>query len=212
MYRHQLRLLRPRRTQLLAVCARLTRPVLIVGLCVVLLAVGCGPRPSDSADSFAWTTDLPNLAGPVGVANTAQFELRLQAQDGARANRPITLGASLRYVGPKESIEIWASGIGPVSYSFKQADGAIRIEGVSPGDCRPFQMERGQVYWLPYEKSGSFDPSGPSASFYADFFSGEELTFPAGTWVVEGRMDLSIGTCEGENVAAVASLPLTVLP
>lgn len=178
----------------------------------VFLAVGCGPRPSASDGGFAWTTDVPLLAGPVGVANTDQFEFGLRAQDDARANRPITLGSTLRYVGPKERVEIWASGIGPVSYSFKLADGALRLEGVSTGDCRPFQMERNQVYWLPYEKSGSFDPSGPSASFYADFFSGDELKLPAGLWAVDGRLHLTIESCFGERTDTTATLQLTVLP
>lgn len=198
--------------RLLAACARRCRPVLIVGLSVVWLAVGCGPRPSASDGAFEWTTDVPLLAGPVGVANTDQFEFGLRAQDDARANRPITLGSTLRYVGPKESVEIWASGIGPVSYSFKLADGAVRLEGVSTADCRPFQMERNQVYWLPYEKSGSFDPSGPSAQFYEDFFSGDELKFPAGLWAVEGRLNLAIESCFGERTDATATMPLTVVP
>ncbi|MEO8436856.1 MAG: hypothetical protein ABI562_00250, partial [Chloroflexota bacterium] len=169
-------------------------------------------QPSASDGVFAWTTDVPHLAGPVGVANTDQFEFGLRAQDDVRAGRPITLGSTLRYVGPKESVEIWASGVGPVSYSFKLADGALRLEGVSTGDCRPFQMKRSQLYWLPYEKSGSFDPSGPSASFYTDFFSGDELKLPAGLWAVEGHLHLTMASCFGESTDATATLPIRVLP
>lgn len=202
-----------RPAQRLAACVRRTSAAPVVLLVMgVFSAVGCGPRPTASASEFVWTTDVPHLAGPVGVANTDQFEFGLHAQNDARADRPITLGSTLRYVGPEETVEIWASGIGPVSYSFKLTDGSLHLEGVSTGDCRPFQMERNQVYWLPYEKSGSFDPSGPSASFYTDFFIGDELKLPAGLWAVEGRLHLTSGSCFGERTDATATLPLTVLP
>jgi hypothetical protein len=163
-------------------------------------------------DLPAWTVDPPPLDGPVAAASAQDFQIRTQVQNGLRARVPIVLGSTISYVGESDSVTIYSSGAGPVTHTINQIDGPLRFEAVSPGDCVPHEMQRDETYWIPYAKSGAFDPAGPNAEEYEAFFNDPNLALGAGEWLIEADLSLAVGDCGGRQVEAVARLQVTVAP
>jgi hypothetical protein len=73
-------------------------------------------------------------------------------------------------------------------------------------------MQRDETYWIPYAKSGAFDPAGPNAAEYEAFFNDPNLALGAGVWLIEADLSLALGDCGGRRVEAVAPLQVTVAP
>jgi hypothetical protein len=160
----------------------------------------------------AWTVDPPPLDGPVAAESAQGFKIRLQVQKELRAGVPIVLGSTISYVGESDSVTIYSSGAGPVTYTITQLDGPLRFEAVSTGDCVPHDMQRDETYWIPYVKSGAFDPAGPNAEEYEAFFNDPNLALSAGMWFIEADLSLAVDDCGGRRVEAVAPLQVTVTP
>jgi hypothetical protein len=158
----------------------------------------------------AWSVDPPPLDGPMVAASAGDFQIRLQVQKEPRAGVPIVLGSTISYVGAADSVTIYSSGAGPVAYTIKQMDGPLKFEAVWPGDCVPHEMQRDEAYWIPYAKSGAFDPGGPNADEYEAFFNDPNLTLKAGEWLIEAHLLLAVDDCGGRNAEALTRLSLTV--
>ena len=171
---------------------------------------GCVDRPV--AEVPAWSTSPPVIDGPVARAADDDFVITFQMPDAARTDEPVALGSTLTYSGPQDAVTIWSSGAGPIAYSVKQMDGPLLFEAVTPGNCVPHDMIRGETYWIPYVKGGAYDPEGPNADAYRKFFSTQDLRLPAGEWSVEARLNISVDECTGRSVEAATSLPLLVSP
>jgi hypothetical protein len=180
---------------------------------VAALLVALSACVRDSVPKLtAWTVDPPPLDGPAAAASAQDFRIRLQVQKELRARQPIALGSTIAYVGEADSMTIYSSGAGPVAYTIKQLDGPLRFEAVSPGDCVPHDLQRDETYWIPYVKSGAFDPTDPNAKEYEAFFNDPNLALGAGNWLFEAHLSLAVGDCGGRKVEAVARLQVTVAP
>jgi hypothetical protein len=93
-----------------------------------------------------------------------------------------------------------------------QVGGDIVIDGGGPADCVSKPITRGQVSRSPFIKAGGFDPTGPNAQFYRDFFAERELLLPAGEWDIRATLNISVVDCREASERAEALVRLIVPP
>ena len=103
-----------------------------------------------------------------------------------RAADVIRIWGTLEYVGDQDAIEIWhacpfmifsISGGGEIDVGWN-------LGGFVSDILASSVLERGRVYHFEYQKSGGFDPSGPMAEFWENFFKEEDLRLPPGEYTV----------------------------
>jgi len=183
------------------------RPIaLLATSIVVLLAAACSAgQPSPSA------APLPTSAS----VSDAAFTLELGAPRTTwHADEPITVTATLTWLGPDASVEVFGSGEGVVSFDLEQTDGPLDVGAAVTADCGPHAMTRGQAATIPFVKSGGYTAEDPVASAKASYLSDPQLRLPAGSYVVRAVLDGWIGTCgaDGTEHRLSVDLPLTVTP
>ena len=169
-----------------------------------LLSLGCAaPEPSPSpADPLPPAEPIEARAGgPDG------FELVLRSEKQVYAvDEPMTVGATLVYRGPLDSIDLFGSGSGPLIFSLEQLDGPIDMQPVLTADCARHTFLRDEVLRKPFAKSGGFSDDEPMAGFWRAFFADRQLRLPAGTWRINASMSLDAGECGGQPVRHGASI------
>jgi hypothetical protein len=177
---------------------------LAIALALAVPALACGsPAPSPSpAESLPSAEPIEaHAGGPDG------FELILRADKQAYAvDEPMTVGATLVYRGPRDSIDGFGSGSGPIMFTLEQLDGPIDTGGAMNSDCARHTFVRDEVVSRPFQKSGGFSDDDPLAGFWRAFYADPQLRLPAGTWRITAATAFDLGDCGGQPVRHSASI------
>ena len=209
----------------LAACAAGGAAVPTAATPVVEVSVPASPSasPTPSATESPHSSEVvpseptgPLLTGSPVSAEDADdnFALRITAdQDRYRAGQPITVSATLTYLGPGEAETLLASGSSLVGYTLEREDPPLAIHSAFTSDCSPYQITRAEPTELPFNKSGGFADDDPHAEFYESYFRSPDLRLPAGTWQIWVGASFATGAdCGSEPHNLSAGVTITVEP
>ena len=118
-----------------------------------------------------------------GIHETDDFILTISSEFGVYSTEePITIWATLEYIGEQDSITIW-HGLPFITFSISDGRDFVTepvvIEVLESTDLLP-----GKVYHFDFQKSGSWSSADPKADFWEGFFGEEELFLPSGNYTV----------------------------
>ena len=117
------------------------------------------------------------------AASANGFEIKLYAdRDYYRKSDAIHIWATLEYQGEGDTVTIW-HGLPYITFSI--TDGAdFNTGGMVATILTSTELRRGEVYRFEFQKSGGYDPAGPDAAFWENFYQEGTLHLPAGTYTV----------------------------
>jgi hypothetical protein len=94
----------------------------------------------------------------------------------------IHIWATLEYIGKGDTIQIWH---GIPYMDFFITDGKeFNLSSISLSVLTSSILEKGEVYHFDYGKSGAWDPNGPDAGFWENFYNEKDLFLPAGEYTI----------------------------
>jgi hypothetical protein len=111
------------------------------------------------------------------------FEMNLFSdKEVYKTTDTIQIWATLEYTGNNDTIKIWH---GIPYMSFVITDGKnFTTGGMSQTILTSSILEKGEIYYFDYKKSGAWDPANPDASFWENFYNEKDLFLPAGEYTV----------------------------
>jgi hypothetical protein len=152
------------------------------------------------------------IGADTDVTSAGTFNMQLTAPRATFVAGEVIDGivAELTYDGPAETVAV--AGVGQLIPGFRteMVDGPYATGPGWDEPCVPDVIARGVPVTQPYQKNGGWDPQGPFADFYADFFAEPELRLPAGRWRITAYSEFFLGECGGEIVRLQASVELDV--
>jgi hypothetical protein len=155
----------------------------------------------------------PEEGGPVTARDAdGPWQLALTLpRSQVRAGEAITGLAELSLTDESER-GIFASGAGPLAFTFAEVDGPRRMEAGWDSDCASFILGPTEPITSGLVKSGAWSSDDPHAGFYREFVRGPEVRLPAGTWEISARASFSEGACGGPTHDLTATERVTVTP
>lgn len=110
----------------------------------------------------------------------------------------IKLYSTIEYIGKNESIRIWS---GEPYFHYRIHDGSKYINSDIVLDIlKETVLEKGEVYTIPFAKSGGFTQEDPDAKFREKYFSEKELRLPAGDYTFTAVTDFCLDMDQKEKV------------
>ena len=128
---------------------------------------------------------------PVFLAEDENFRVRTYInQLILEENREITLYSTIEYIGSKDAITIWS---GEPYFNYTIFDGQEYFsQGVTLSVLKATQLKKGEVYTLPFAKSGGFSQDDPKAEFWQQFYAEKELRLPKGDYTFRAYTDFAL--------------------
>lgn len=120
----------------------------------------------------------------------------------------ISLYSTIEYIGPKDSVEIWSGD--PYFQHMIYKNGEIFNGGFTEQILKKTELEKGEIYTIPFSKNGGFDENDPDAEFWRDFYSEEELRLPRGEYIFSAITDFTLDKEQKERVALKTEFPVAV--
>jgi hypothetical protein len=165
---------------------------------VAMLVAGCGA---------AVPSTLPLSA--TAAADTYRLDLIVDKAIW-RAGDLITGTSTLTNTGSASTV-VYGSGMGLVSFEFREAGGSRELGNVMTADCGGHDLPPGSPVTTRLYANGAASSEGADAWIgSANDPSGARL--PAGTWDVIVRASFTEGACGGSRVLVAATARVTVLP
>ena len=150
---------------------------------------------------------------PVSSAHHGPFVLEFEASASSYvANEPVSAVARLSYEGADSIAKLSGTGSGAILFNIEQLDGDLDQSAFQHDNCKPYELSADQPIEIPFRKSGAFDPNGPRAAFWSDFFAEPELRLPAGRYRLTAFVPLSVGVgCPNPPLDLRASIEIDVV-
>ena len=99
----------------------------------------------------------------------------------------IKMYSTIEYIGKNESIKIWS---GEPYFHHLIHDGDKYINsGIVQDVLKETVLKKGEVYTIPFAKSGGFTQEDPDVKFWEKYFSEKELRLPAGDYTFTAVTD-----------------------
>jgi hypothetical protein len=111
----------------------------------------------------------------------------------------ISLYSTIEYIGEKDSIDVWSGD--PYFQHVIYKNGEIFSGGFTEQILKKTELEKGEIYTIPFSKNGGFDENDPDAEFWRDFYSEKELRLPPGEYVFSAITDFTLDEAQKERVA-----------
>lgn len=92
----------------------------------------------------------------------------------------ISLYSTIEYIGDKDSIDIWSGE--PYFHHMIYKNGEVISGGLTLDILQKTELKKGEIYTIPFSKSGGFSEDDPDADFWRDFYSEETLKLPKGEY------------------------------
>lgn len=155
-------------------------------LVVLLLAAIAFLVVSNAGNDAPVASHAPDdgSGAPIGMARDGGFALTLRAaKRNYTPGEPITVLATLTYLGNQPSIEIHTDSTGPIMFGIREkVFGAIDVGGLSLLMCKTTTLRPNQPLIEPFKKGGGFDGENPDADKLKAWLLDKELRLPQGTW------------------------------
>lgn len=110
----------------------------------------------------------------------------------------ISLYTTLEYVGEKISIEIWSGE--PYFHHMIEKDGKIFSGGLTLDVLKKTVLKKGEIYTIPFSKSGGYSEDDPDADFWRSFYSEKALKLPKGEYTFSAVTSFTLDEAQQEKV------------
>ncbi len=97
-----------------------------------------------------------------------------------KESEEISMYSTIEYIGEKDSITIW-SGEPYFNYTIYNGQEYFN-EGVMLTMLKSTVLTKGEIYTIPFSKSGGFSEDDPKADFWRKYYSEKELKLPKGEY------------------------------
>ncbi len=154
--------------------------VCVLILVTVLMLSGCTQMQAGQA--------LNEGESPAFTARDENFEVKTYIDKlELEENEEIKVYSTIEYIGENDSIKIWS---GEPYFHHMIYDGKKYInDSVVLDVLKETVLKKGEVYTMPFSKSGGFTQEDPDAKFWEQYFSEKELKLPAGDYTFTATTD-----------------------
>ena len=187
--------------------------VLTVAIGAGLAAGGFVAGPSPAASESPAPPAGPNEPVTASVTN-GDYRLTVTSPRWRwGSSEPITVTATLEYLGSAPSVILSGSGAGLIGFGVAQLDGDLHMEPAFTSDCAPHEITPTAPITTPFTKSGGYSPDDPRAAFWEYWFSYPELDLPNGQWQITASATFDVGSdCTATPIQMSVPINLTVAP
>ncbi len=110
----------------------------------------------------------------------------------------ISLYSTIEYIGDKSSITIWSGE--PYFHHMIHKGEEVFSGGLTLDVLQGTELKKGEVYNIPFVKSGGFSEGDEDADFWRIFFAEKELKLPAGEYTFEAVTSFTLDEAQKERV------------
>jgi hypothetical protein len=110
----------------------------------------------------------------------------------------INMYSTIEYIGGKESIRIWSGE--PYFHHIIYSGKEYFNQGLTLTLLKQTVLRKGEIYTLPFVKSGGFSEDDPKADFWRKYYSEKELRLPKGEYTFSGGTAFSLDEDQKEKV------------
>jgi len=169
----------------------------------------CGP------DGGVATSPSPAASPGDGTARARQGDFALTFtlprttwQVGEAIEGTAALASTVDHI-----VRVGGSGDGLLGFEYAELGGPRDIQPFWTLACGPYDLRPGAPITSSLTKTGSWDPNGPDADFYRDFFADPAVRLPAGMWDITAAASFVEGTkCDGAVHDMRATVRIEVVP
>ncbi|AKL95053.1 hypothetical protein CACET_c16040 [Clostridium aceticum] len=113
-------------------------------------------------------------------------------------NEEISMYSTIEYIGEEDDITIW-SGEPYFHYTIHNGQEYFN-EGLTLDILKTTVLEKGEVYILPFSKSGGYCANDPNANFWKNYYAQKELKLPKGEYFFTAYTGFSLDKEQIEKV------------
>lgn len=106
--------------------------------------------------------------------------------------------STIEYIGEKDSIDIWSGD--PYFHHMIYKNGEVFSGGFTLDILKKTELKKGELYTIPYVKSGAFSEDDPDAEFWRDFYSEKTLKLPKGEYTFSGVTSFALDIEQQDKV------------
>ncbi len=110
----------------------------------------------------------------------------------------ISLYSTIEYIGEKDSIDIWSGE--PYFHHMIYKNGEVFTGGFTQQILQKTELKKGELYTIPFSKSGGFSEDDPDADFWKDFYSEKTLKLPEGEYTFSAITSFTLDKEQQEKV------------
>lgn len=115
-----------------------------------------------------------------------------------KENEEISMYSTIEYIGEKDSITIWS---GEPYFHYKIYNGQEHFnEGLTLDLLKKTVLNKGEIYTIPFSKSGGYSEDDHKADFWKHYYSEKELKLPKGKYSFTAYTDFSLNEKQVEKV------------
>ncbi|MBU5677648.1 YobA family protein [Alkaliphilus sp. MSJ-5] len=115
-----------------------------------------------------------------------------------KENEEISMYSTIEYIGEKDNITIW-SGEPYFHYTIYNGQEYFN-EGITEDLLKQTVLNKGEIYTIPFSKSGGFSGDDPKADFWKHYYSEKELKLPKGEYSFTAYTDFALTEEQTEKV------------
>lgn len=160
-------------------------------LIAVLILAGCSLSEADQ--------EVKDMEPLVFTARDENFQVKTYINKlEFEENEEIKVYSTIEYIGENDDISIWSGD--PYFHHLIHNGQEYINEGVVLDILKETVLKKGEIYTIPFAKSGGFDQNDPDAEFWEQYFSEKELKLPGGDYSFMPVTDFSLGMDQKEKV------------
>ena len=123
-------------------------------------------------------------------------------------NEEIKIYSTLEYLGDNDYISIW-SGEPYFLYTVHNGEEYFN-EGIILSILKKTDLKKGEIYTIPFFKSGGFSADDPKAEFWQQYYSEKELRLPKGEYTIVAYTGFSLDEDQKEHIVLKNELKVIV--
>lgn len=165
--------------------------IFVMVLLLLIIIAACTPRnPSKENES---TNEV------VFVAENEDFRIKTYIdKQEFNENEEIKLYSTLEYIGSQSGISIWS---GDPYFHYDIYDGETYFnQGFTRDVLMETVLKKGEIYRMPFSKSGGWSEDDPKADLWREYFSEKELKLPKGKYVFSAYTAFSLDREQEDRV------------
>ncbi|MBR0600283.1 hypothetical protein [Sinanaerobacter chloroacetimidivorans] len=110
----------------------------------------------------------------------------------------ISLYSTIEYIGEKDSIDIWSGE--PYFHHIIYKNGEVFSGDFTLNILKKTELKKGEIYTIPFSKSGGFSEDDPDADFWREFYSEKTLRLPNGEYTFSAITSFTLDKEQQEKV------------
>ena len=177
------------------------RKVYVLIMVTVLILAGCSQAGANPEE-----TDARPL---VFEARDQNFEVKTYIDKlEYDEDEEIEVYSTIEYIGENDSVKIWS---GEPYFHHRIHDGSKFINSdIVLNVLKETVLKKGEVYTIPFSKSGGFTQEDPDIEFWEQYFSEEALKLPAGDYTFTAVTDFCLDMDQKEEVTVKTEFKVKV--